>query len=85
MPATELRPAPSPFNAASCIWTKGEESDITELLLKQLKEWRKLKHKRYHVPLEGAKVFIRAWQQVNGRENQLGIPSRQGGGDVFIV
>ena len=58
---------------AACIWTKGEESDITELLLKKLKEWRKLKHKRYHVPLEGAKVFIRAWQQVNGWVNELGM------------
>jgi hypothetical protein len=34
--------------------------------------WRRLKPKRYHVPLEGAKVFIRVWQQVNGWENQLG-------------
>jgi hypothetical protein len=24
------------------------------------------------VPLEGAKVFIRVWQQVNAWENQLG-------------
>jgi hypothetical protein len=40
--------------------TKGE-SDITELYLKKLKEWRKLKHKRYHIPLEEGvtKVFIK--------------------------
>ena len=49
-----VRPAP-----------EGEEIDFTELYMKKLKEWRKLKHKRYHVPLEGAKVFIRVWQQVN--------------------
>ena len=52
---------------------KGGEIDFTELYLKKLKEWRKLKHKRYHVPLEGAKVFIRVWQQVNGWENQVGM------------
>lgn len=57
-----VRPAP-----------EGEEIDFTELYLKKLKEWRKLKQKRYHVPLEGAKVFIRVWQQVNGWENQLGM------------
>jgi hypothetical protein len=32
--------------------TRGE-SDITKLYLKKLKEWRKLKNKRYHIPLEG--------------------------------
>jgi hypothetical protein len=47
--------------------------DITELYLAKLKEWRKLKDKRYHVPLEGAKVFVRAWQQVNGWEDELGM------------
>ena len=57
-----VRPAP-----------EGEEIDFTELYMKKLKEWRKLKPKRYHVPLEGAKVFIRVWQQVNGWENQLGM------------
>jgi len=49
------------------------ESDITELYLKKLKEWRKLKHKRYHLPLEGSRIFIRVWQQVNGWENELGM------------
>jgi len=49
------------------------ESDITKLYLKKLKEWRRLKHKRYHTPLEGSRVFIRVWQQVNGWENELGM------------
>ena len=48
------------------------ESDITKLYLKKLKEWRKLKDKRYHIPLEGARIFIRVWQQVNGFENEVG-------------
>jgi len=52
--------------------TKGE-IDIAELYLKKLKEWRKLKHKRYHIPLEGARIFIRVWQQVNGFENEVGM------------
>jgi hypothetical protein len=52
--------------------TKGE-SNIAELFLKKLKEWRKLKHKRYHIPLEGSRIFIRVWQQVNGWENELGM------------
>jgi hypothetical protein len=47
------------------------ESDITELYLKKLKEWRRLKHKSYHLPLEGSRVFVRVWQQVNGWENEL--------------
>jgi hypothetical protein len=49
------------------------ESDITKLYLKKLKEWRKLKDKRYHIPLEGARIFIRVWQQVNGFENEVGM------------
>jgi hypothetical protein len=49
------------------------ESDIVRLYLKKLKEWRKLKHKSYHIPLEGARVFIRVWQQANGWENELGM------------
>lgn len=48
----------------------GGESDITELYLKKLKEWRKLKDKKYQVPLEGWRVFIRAWQQENGWEDK---------------
>ena len=47
--------------------------EITELYLRKLKEWRKLKHKRYQVPLPGSKVFIRVWQQVNGWEHVLGM------------
>ena len=49
------------------------EIDITELYLKKLKQWRKLKHKRYHIRLEGSRIFIRVWQQVNGWENELGM------------
>ena len=49
------------------------QSDITALYLKKLKEWRKLKDKRYQVPLAGSKVFIRVWQQINGWENELGM------------
>jgi hypothetical protein len=49
------------------------ESDITKLFLKKLKEWRKLKDKRYHIPLEGSRIFIRVWQQVNGWENEVGM------------
>ena len=48
------------------------ECDITKLFLKKLKEWRRLKHKCYHVPLEGSRIFIRVWQQSNGWENELG-------------
>jgi hypothetical protein len=47
------------------------ESDITKLYLNKLKEWRKLKDKAYHIPLEGSRIFIRVWQQVNGWENEL--------------
>jgi hypothetical protein len=46
------------------------ESDITELYLRKLKEWRKLQDRKYHVPLEGSRVFVRAWQQTNGWENE---------------
>lgn len=44
--------------------------DFTELYLSKLREWRKLKDKRYQVPLAGSKVFIRAVQQINGWENE---------------
>jgi hypothetical protein len=64
---------------------KGGEINITDLYLKKLMEWRRLRQKRYHVPLEGAKVFIRVWQQVNGFENKVGkfvgsafVPARGG-------
>ena len=49
------------------------ECDIKEMYLAKLAEWRKLEPKRYHVPLEGSRVFIRVWQQMNGWENQLGM------------
>jgi hypothetical protein len=47
------------------------ESDITKLYLKKLEEWRRLKDKSYHLPLEGSRVFLRVWQQVNGWEHEL--------------
>jgi hypothetical protein len=49
------------------------ESDITELYLKKLKEWRKLAPEQYHIPLEGSRIFIRVWQQMDGWENVLGV------------
>ena len=49
------------------------EIDITDLYLKKLKEWRKLEHRRYHIRLEGSRVFIRVWQQMDGWENELGM------------
>jgi hypothetical protein len=49
------------------------EIDITKLYLKKLEEWRKLKDRSYHKPLERSRIFIRVWQQVNGWENQLGM------------
>ena len=49
------------------------ESGITKLYLKKLKEWRRLKDKSYHLPLEGSRIFIRVWQQMNGWENETGM------------
>ena len=49
------------------------QSNFTPLYLKKLKEWRKLKDKRYHLPLAGSKVFVRALQQINGWQNELGM------------
>jgi len=49
------------------------EIDIIKLYLKKLKEWRKLKDKRYHLPLERSRIFIRVWQHVNGWENEVGM------------
>jgi hypothetical protein len=49
------------------------ESDITKLYLKKLEEWRKLKDKSYHIPLEGSRIFIRVWQQINGWEHEVGM------------
>ena len=50
----------------------GEECDITELYMEKLEDWRKLKHKRYQVPLEGSRYSIRVLQQVNGWRNEVG-------------
>jgi hypothetical protein len=49
------------------------ESDITKLFLKKLEEWRKLEDKSYHIRVEGSRIFIRVWQQVNGWEHELGM------------
>jgi hypothetical protein len=48
------------------------EWDITRLYLNKLKEWRRLENAIYHIPLEGSRVFVQVWQQVNGWENELG-------------
>jgi hypothetical protein len=50
-----------------------EAADISKLYLKKLAEWRELEAKRYHVPLEGSKVFIQVCQQVDGWKNELGM------------
>ncbi|MCX6930134.1 MAG: hypothetical protein NT154_44020 [Verrucomicrobia bacterium] len=50
----------------------GAECDMRKQYLRKLKQWRVLTDKRFHVPLEGARVFFRAVQQVNGWENELG-------------
>jgi hypothetical protein len=47
------------------------ECDIIRLYLKKLREWRKLKDKTNHIPLEGSRIFIRVLQQVNGWESEL--------------
>ena len=49
------------------------ESDFTQLYLNKLKQWRKLKHRRYHLPLEGSRLFLRVLQQANGWKNELGM------------
>jgi hypothetical protein len=44
-----------------------------KLYLKKLAQWRKLKPRKYHLPLEGSRIFIRVWQQANGWEHRLGM------------
>jgi hypothetical protein len=51
----------------------GKGGDFSQLYLKKLAEWRKLKAKRYHVPLAGSKIFIQVCQQVDGWKNELGM------------
>ena len=51
----------------------GGEIDIASLYLEKLKQWRKLKPKRYHIPLEGSRIFIRVWQQINGWVREVGV------------
>jgi hypothetical protein len=46
--------------------------DFTEMYLEKLKDWRKLDYKRYHLPLEGSRIFVRVLQQVNGWVHELG-------------
>ena len=48
------------------------QSNFTEQFLTKLKEWRRIRDKKYRVPLPGAKVFLRAVQQVNGWEYERG-------------
>jgi hypothetical protein len=36
--------------------SKGSEIGIASLYLKKLKEWQKLKNKRYHVALDGSRI-----------------------------
>ena len=49
------------------------EIDFTKLYLRKLEQWRKLKPKRYQIPLEGSRIFIRVWQQADGWERELGM------------
>jgi hypothetical protein len=49
---------------------EGGESEITELYLTKLKEWRRLKNAQYQVPLEGSRICIRTWPQDNGWEGK---------------
>jgi hypothetical protein len=48
--------------------SKDGKSEIGEMYLTKLKEWRRLKDGRYQVPLEGARICIRTWPQDNGWE-----------------
>jgi hypothetical protein len=47
------------------------ECEFADQYLKKLLEWRRFDNKKYHLPLDGAKVFIRAVQQVNGWESEV--------------
>lgn len=47
------------------------ECEFTDQYLKKLLEWRRFKDKKYHRPLEGAKIFVQAVQQVNGWESEV--------------
>ena len=49
---------------------EGGESEITEMYLTKLKEWRRLKSAQHQVPLEGARISIRTWLQDNGWESK---------------
>ena len=49
---------------------KGGESEIAEMYLTKLKEWRRLKSAQYQVPLEGSRICIRTWPQDNGWESK---------------
>ncbi len=49
------------------------ESDTINLYLEKLTQRRKLKPKRYHIPLEGSRIFIRVWQQINGWVHEVGV------------
>ncbi len=47
--------------------------NITAMYLAKLREWRKLKPQRYHLPLENSRVFVRVCQQLNGWQNEVGM------------
>jgi hypothetical protein len=49
---------------------KDGESDISEIYLIKLTEWRRLKEQRNRVPLEGARICVRTWPQDNGWEGR---------------
>jgi hypothetical protein len=49
---------------------KGRKSNISEMYLTKLEEWRSIKNRQHQVPLEGARISIRTWSQVNGWEDR---------------
>jgi hypothetical protein len=57
---------------------KDGTSDIGEMYLTKLKEWRKLTDDRYQVPLAGARICIRTWPQDNGWESKGLMVTSQG-------
>ena len=49
---------------------KGRKSNISAMYLTKLEEWRRIKNRQHQVPLEGARISIRTWSQVNGWEDR---------------
>ena len=54
------------------------ESEIAEMYLTKLKEWRRLQTAQYQVPLQGARICIRTWPQDNGWEDKGGMQVSHG-------